>query len=63
MQNPVDWIFRHKILGLITMYGGANSYMTIRSAAIGVGKVLYEKLVLSSMIELDLKNRNIRILY
>ena len=40
-----------KIAGLITMYGGANSHMTIRSveynisAAIGVGKLLYDKLV------------------
>ena len=64
-----DWIFGQKIAGLITMYGGANSHMTIRSveynisAAIGVGKLLYDKLVRSDMIELDPKNRNIRIIF
>ena len=25
-----DWIFSHKIIGLVTKYGGANSHMTIR---------------------------------
>ena len=25
-----DFIFNHKILGLITEYGGANSHMSIR---------------------------------
>ena len=64
-----DWIFGQKVAGLITMYGGANSHMTIRSveynisAAIGVGKLLYDKLAKSKMIELDPKNRNIRIIF
>lgn len=45
-----DWIFSHKIAGLITQYGGANSHMAIRCAeleipaAIGVGDKLYEEL-------------------
>ena len=44
-----DWIFSHKIRGLITAWGGANSHMAIRAgelglpAVIGSGEVLYEK--------------------
>ena len=45
-----DWLFSHKIAGLITQYGGANSHMAIRCAelnipaAIGIGEKLYSKL-------------------
>lgn len=45
-----DWIFSHKIAGLITQYGGANSHMAIRCAelgipaAIGIGDKAYENL-------------------
>ena len=45
-----DWLFSHKIAGLITQYGGANSHMAIRCAefgipaAIGVGDKVYESL-------------------
>ena len=44
-----DWIFSHNIKGLVTMYGGLNSHMAIRSvelnipAIIGAGHVLYNK--------------------
>lgn len=54
-----DWLFGHNIAGLITMYGGANSHMTIRAAefglpaAIGVGQALYDQLSGGSVIELD----------
>ena len=63
-----DWLFGHDIAGLITMYGGANSHMTIRAAeldlpaAIGVGEKLYSKLAQSSLVELDCSARNIRII-
>lgn len=64
-----DWLFGQKIAGLITMYGGANSHMAIRSAefglpaAIGVGIQLYNKLKLANTIELDPAGETIRVLY
>ena len=63
-----DWIFGHRIAGLITTYGGANSHMTIRAAeldlpaAIGVGEKLYQDLAAASLIDLDCGARQIRIL-
>ena len=54
-----DWIFTHKIAGLVTMYGGANSHMAIRCAefnipaAIGCGTSIYDKLVNENTIEID----------
>lgn len=54
-----DWLFGHDIAALITMYGGANSHMTIRAAefglpaAIGVGEALYEQLASAELIVLD----------
>lgn len=63
-----DWIFGHEISGLITKYGGANSHMSIRCAefgipaAIGVGETLYKKLQDCENIELDCKQKIIRIL-
>lgn len=62
-----DWLFEHNIAGLITMYGGANSHMAIRSAelgipaAIGVGKKLYETLESATKIELDCVGQLIRV--
>lgn len=62
-----DWLFAHGIAGLITMYGGSNSHMTIRSAeldlpaAIGVGQALYEQLADATLIDLDCGTRQIRI--
>lgn len=60
-----DWIFGKKISGLITMFGGANSHMAIRAselnlpAAIGVGKINYERLAKSTYINLDPVNKMI----
>lgn len=60
-----DFIFSHKIKGLITMYGGANSHMSIRCmelgipAAIGVGKLKYDEIVLSKYLTLDCQNKTI----
>ena len=49
-NNQVIWIvLHHNIKGLVTMYGGLNSHMAIRSvelnipAIIGAGHVLYNK--------------------
>ena len=60
-----DWIFSHKISGLITLYGGVNSHMAIRSAefglpaAIGVGETIYERLKKFKIIFLDCMNKKI----
>jgi len=63
-----DWLFGQKIGGLITMYGGANSHMAIRSAefglpaAIGVGTQLYNKYLQAQALELDPAGQIIRVL-
>lgn len=54
-----DWIFNHNIKGLITMYGGAASHMTIRCselgipAAIGCGTKIFSDLSQFTSLELD----------
>jgi len=64
-----DWLFGQGIVGLITMYGGANSHMAIRAAefglpaAIGVGEQLYRHLAKGRSLELDPGNARIRILH
>lgn len=63
-----DWLFGQGIAGLITMYGGANSHMAIRSAefglpaAIGIGEQLYKQLSQAQEIELDPANNVMRAL-
>ena len=63
-----DWIFSHKIKGLITKYGGAASHMAIRCAefglpaAIGCGDIIFEKLLCAKKIRLDCLNRKIAVL-
>jgi len=63
-----DWIFTKNPAGLITKYGGIASHMSIRCAeislpaAIGCGEILFEQLVLSSMLLLDCENNQIVIL-
>lgn len=60
-----DWLFGQHIAALITMYGGANSHMAIRSAefqlpaAIGVGDRLYAELSKARVIELDPANQRV----
>ena len=60
-----DWIFTRNPAGLITKYGGVASHMSIRCAeiglpaAIGCGEVIFEKLILSSRVLLDCKNKQI----
>ncbi len=63
-----DWIFSHKIVGLITKYGGMNSHMAIRCAefelpaAIGLGEKLYESLQESETIQLDCRAKRITVM-
>ena len=64
-----DWLFGQKIAGLITMYGGANSHMAIRSAefglpaAIGVGEQIYKSYSQASTLELDPAGETIRLIH
>ena len=64
-----DWLFGQNIAGLITMYGGANSHMAIRSAefglpaAIGVGEQLYKSYNRATTLELDPAGETIRVLH
>ena len=63
-----DWLFGQGVVGLITMYGGANSHMAIRSAefglpaAIGIGDTLYHRYAFSKTLELDPENSTIRVI-
>jgi phosphohistidine swiveling domain-containing protein len=66
-----DWLFEYKISGLVTLYGGCNSHMAIRSAemgipaAIGIGEKLYESLLLAThsglQVELDCLGQILRV--
>ena len=63
-----DWLFSQQIGGLITMYGGANSHMAIRSAelrlpaAIGVGEKTYSKLSQATTVSLNCEIRSINVI-
>ncbi len=63
-----DWIFSHRIAGLITAYGGANSHMAIRCAefeipaAVGCGNALYRTLLSSNRVRLDCPGMTIEML-
>ena len=58
-----DFLFSHKISGLITKYGGSNSHMAIRCmelglpAIIGVGQKIYDNLLNSKKIFIDCNNK------
>ena len=62
-----DWIFTHKIKGLVTMYGGCNSHMAIRTAelnlpaVIGVGEQAFNSYCKAKLIYIDCKNKWIKI--
>lgn len=61
-----DWIFSHRILGMITKYGGANSHMAIRCAefgipaAIGCGERMFNSLADKSVLELNCNSGTIQ---
>jgi len=63
-----DWIFAKNPSGLITKYGGVASHMAIRCAelglpaAIGCGEILFNKLKMSSKINLNCNDKDILIL-
>ena len=57
-----DWIFSHNIIGLVTLYGGANSHMAIRcaeqniSAAIGIGQKKFKEVCLKRILKISPTN-------
>jgi phosphohistidine swiveling domain-containing protein len=61
-----DWIFSHRIAGLITQFGGIGSHMAIRAAefgipaAIGCGATLFDRARAADRVDLDCANRQIR---
>jgi phosphohistidine swiveling domain-containing protein len=63
-----DWIFSHRIAGFITMYGGANSHMAIRScelgipAVVGAGETLFRKWSQARTLQLDCANRQVAVI-
>jgi phosphohistidine swiveling domain-containing protein len=63
-----DWIFTKNIAGFVTMYGGANSHMAIRSAelripaVIGAGEKNYQAWIKANVLEIDSANRKVQIL-
>ena len=60
-----DWIFGHKIIGLVTKYGGVNSHMAIRCAeleipaAIGCGEKKFDLLKRFILFRLDCSSSSI----
>ena len=60
-----DWLFGHKIAGLVTKYGGVASHMSIRCAefglpaAIGCGERIFNSVSRSNVVELNCANRQI----
>lgn len=54
-----DWLFGRNISGLVTMFGGANSHMAIRTAefgmpaVIGIGEQNFEELKNANVVEID----------
>ena len=61
-----DFLFSHKISGLITKYGGSNSHMAIRCmelgipAVIGLGEKKYDFFSQQSNIQIDCQNKIIQ---
>lgn len=58
-----DFVFSHKIKGLITAFGGPNSHMSIRCnefsipAAIGIGEKKFQQLISYDKLILDCKKK------
>lgn len=62
-----DWIFSHRIAGLVTLYGGVASHMAIRAAefrlpaAIGCGAERFARIAAARVAELDCAARRLEV--
>ena len=63
-----DFIFTYKIKGLITMYGGSNSHMSIRCSElsvcsiIGIGRERFRKILKSKNIQINSIQKNYKVI-
>lgn len=63
-----DWLFTKNIGGLVTMYGGANSHMAIRSAelkipaVIGSGEKNFSLWSMAKILEIDCANKLVKVI-
>ena len=63
-----DWLFSHKIAGLITAWGGVNSHMAIRAgelglpAVVGVGEKTFTELARAASISIDCATKSVNVL-
>lgn len=63
-----DWLFSHKIAGLITAWGGVNSHMAIRAgelglpAVVGVGEKTFAELARAATISIDCATKSVNVL-
>lgn len=63
-----DWIFGHRIAGLVTAYGGANSHMAIRAAELGIPAVLgagesqFRRWSEAEILSIDCPNRKVEVM-
>jgi len=63
-----DWIFGHRIAGMITKYGGVASHMSIRAAefglpsVIGCGEVLFRRMLHAKRVELNCATQQIHVI-
>lgn len=62
-----DWLFSHKISGLITAWGGANSHMAIRAgelglpAVVGVGEHNFANLKKAFSVSIDCATKSVSV--
>ena len=62
-----DWVFAHKIKGLITKFGGINSHMSIRCeelnlpAIIGFGEDNYSKIIDKKYLNINCKLQKVNL--
>ena len=63
-----DWIFSYNIKALVTMFGGANSHMTVRAselnipAVIGCGAIKFSQWSKAHKIEIDCLKKQVVII-
>lgn len=61
-----DWIFTHRVVGLITAFGGTNSHMAVRAlelglpAVIGAGEARFRRWLTADSLELDAGSQLVR---